>query len=346
MDHFLRLSGTQAPEKTSRLISSVRRFLPILLTMLMLVSAACSAAPATYAPANRLASIPATVVKVEPDADPWQPVADAGWSQPVPLGAPVNTAGAEDSPFLTIDGKMLYFFFTPDLNIPAQKQLGDGVTGIWAVQREGEGWGAPKQVYLAKPGEAALDGCPFVLGEWMYFCSARAGNYRDIDIFTAQLKDSAWSSWQNAGKLLNVDYQVGELHITTAGEMVFGSKRAYGLGGSDLWVSRWTNGAWGAPENLGEPVNTNSDENRPFISADGMELWFDGTSRSGRPGPSVFRSLRQPDGTWGVPVEIITTFAGEPTLSPDGKTLYFVHHYFSADMSYMIEADIYVSQRQ
>jgi hypothetical protein len=43
--------------------------------------------------------------------------------------------------------------------------------------------------------------------------------------------------------------------------------------------------------------------------------------------------------------EIISSFAGEPTLNSDGRTLYFVHHYFSSDLSQMIEADIYVSTR-
>ena len=56
-------------------------------------------------------------------------------------------------------------------------------------------------------------------------------------------------------------------------------------------------------------------------------------------------SLRQPDGTWGPSVEVISTFAGEPTLSSDGNALYFVHHYFSEDLSTMLEADIYVSYR-
>ena len=42
--------------------------------------------------------------------------------------APVNTSGREDSPFLLPDGQTLYFFFTPDVSIPAEKQLFDGVT--------------------------------------------------------------------------------------------------------------------------------------------------------------------------------------------------------------------------
>ncbi|MBU1878280.1 MAG: hypothetical protein KJ734_04960, partial [Chloroflexi bacterium] len=102
-------------------------------------------------PASRQTAIPAGAVKVAPADDPWPPVATAGWSQPVPLGAPVNTAGAEDSPFITSDGQTLYFFFTPDVQVPAEKQLFDGVTGIWIAQRAGESWTGPTWVNLAEP---------------------------------------------------------------------------------------------------------------------------------------------------------------------------------------------------
>jgi len=74
-------------------------------------------------------------------------------------------------------------------------------------------------------------------------------------------------------------------------------------------------------------------------------LWYCGHSTKGQPGPAIFRSLRQPDGTWGATEEIISSFAGEPTLSADGSTLYFTHHYYSEDLSTMLEADIYVSYR-
>jgi hypothetical protein len=54
----------------------------------------------------------------------------------------------------------------------------------------------------------------------------------------------------------------------------------------------------------------------------------------------VFRSIRQENGTWSEPEEIVSNFAGEPTLDSEGN-LYFVHHFFDKDMN-MIEADIYV----
>jgi hypothetical protein len=50
--------------------------------------------------------------------------------------------------------------------------------------------------------------------------------------------------------------------------MVFTSDRPGGLGGFDLYYSKFSNGRWGTPVNFGSPVNTSSDEYRPVIGGD------------------------------------------------------------------------------
>jgi hypothetical protein len=316
----------------------------ILLCLLLLPVLACGQTTPTLAPVNRYSLLPET--KYTPEMDFWPPTIIDGWSQPVPLPYPVNTSGGEDSPFLLPDGQTLYFFFTPDVSIPAERQLLDGVTGIWVTRRSGETWGEPKRVRLSDPGKLALDGCEFVSGNLMYFCTIREG-YTAIQWFRANFQDGSWQDWRYAGaELKQSEYEVGELHISADGqELYFHSSRAGGYGGRDIWVSQKTPDGWGAPDNLGPLVNTAADEGWPFVSVDGQELWFNGQSTRGRPGPAIFRSLRQPDGSWGPAEEIISTFAGEPTLSGDGKTLYFVHHYYSEDVSTMLEADIYVTRQ-
>jgi Tol biopolymer transport system component len=319
-------------------------FYPILLLVCCtLALVACDTQTPT--PILRSETIPAEAIKMTPEQDAWAPVPAAGWSQPIPIDGLVNTAGGEDSPFITPDGNTLYFFFTPDVNIPAENQVGDGVTGIWVSQWNGDDWQEPQRILLAKSGEPHLDGCPFVDGDWMVFCSARAGNQHGVDLYTAERQNGKWTNVENWSEMNTQQYPVGELHIDNHNNLYFGSDRPGGFGNYDLWYFPWNGDSWGAPLNLGAAVNTSGNENRPFISNDGQELWFDGSSQSGYPGPAIFRSDRQPDGSWGPAEEIISSFAGEPTLTADGNALYFVHHYFSADLNQMIEADIYVSYR-
>jgi hypothetical protein len=321
--------------------------LPILFVCVVAGLAACtplSRSSSNPSPApSRQQAIPTDAAKMTPDQDLFPPVLHSdAWQQPIPMPGPINTAGGEDSPFITPDGQRFFFFFTPDVSVPAEKQVLDGVTGIWWSRRVGDSWTEPQRVLLSN--DLALDGCPCALGDVLWFCSARAENYREVDVYTAEFQNGVWTDWKNAGKLLNQVYGIGEFHINGDGSsLFFDSSRPGGYGGRDLWVSRRVGGEWAEPVNLGSTVNSAADEYLPFVSTDGNELWFSGTSRLGYPGPAVFHSLRTADG-WAAPEEIISRFAAEPTLDAQ-RNIYFVHHYFTADGK-MVEADIFVAQRR
>ncbi len=294
---------------------------------------------ATPTPAlTREQAIPKDAIKMSPAMDVAPPILHSSeWEKPVPLPGPINSAGGEDGPFILPDGNTFFFFFTPDVSVPPEKQLFDGVTGCWWSKRVGETWGKPERIVLSD--DVALDGCEFVQGSTMYFCSARKGNFRDIDIWTAELRDGKWTNWKNAGKELNVEHEVGELHFSADWrELYFHSPRAGGKGKFDLWLMRSVNGIWQTPENIAA-LNTTEDEGWPYLSPDGNELWF---TRIYRGAPAIFRSKKS-GGKWSVPEMILSQFAGEPTLDARGN-LYFTHHFFKDGK--MIEADIYVAYRK
>ena len=296
-----------------------------------------SPAPGAKARKSRAEAIPPGAVKVTPATDALPPqMHSAAYQKPVPLGDAINTAGGEDSAFVMPDGNTLYFFFTPDVNIPAEKQLFDGVTGNYVSQKQGGRWGTAKRIVLQDEGELALDGCVFVQGDTMWFGSARKGNYRDVDIWKAEFKNERWTNWKNAGRKLNKEYVVGELHVTADGsELYFHSPRPGGAGNYDIWVSRRVNGDWQEPENV-RAVNTQEMDGWPFVTQDGKELWF---TRWHKGSPAIFRSKRV-DGRWSKPELIVSQFAAEPSLDNAGH-LYFTHHYFRNGK--MTEADIYVA---
>jgi len=125
---------------------------------------------------DRYAKIPADAVKGTPVTDLFPPIlVSPDFEEPVPMPGPVNSAGAEDSPFITADGQEFYFFFTPDVRVPVEKQLIDSVTGIWACRFVGGNWTEPERVALND--DYAMDGCEVVFGDTMWFASVRAGNY-------------------------------------------------------------------------------------------------------------------------------------------------------------------------
>ena len=284
---------------------------------------------------DRESAIPQDAVKITPETDLFPPQLHSDeWEAPVPLPYPVNTRGAEDSAFITPDGKTLYFFFTPDPSIPAEKQLLDGVTGIY-VSKNNNGWSEPERIVLSD--DLSLEGCEFVDGNVMWFCSARQGNYRDIDFYTAELKNGKWTDWKNAGERLNSDLAIGEMHLH-GNELYFHSDRPGGKGGVDIWMTRNVSGIWQEPVNV-EEVNSEETDGWPFVSSDGNELWF---LRTYMGTPAIYRS-KKTNGTWGQPELIISQFAGEPSLDDEGN-IYFTHHFFRDGE--MLEADIYVAYKK
>lgn len=282
---------------------------------------------------ERETKIPPGAVKMSPETDAQPPVLLSDeYEEPVPIPGAVNTAGGEDSPFITPDGDTLYFFFTPDVNVPVEKQISDGVTGIYVSQKDGGGWGKPERVMLQDPGKLALDGCEFILGDTMWFCTAREGE-SGIHWYTAEFRAGRWQAWRNAE--FDPAYQVGELHISGDGAaLYFHSARAGGQGGLDIWMSAGSGGEWQTPTNLAA-VNSAENEGWPALSPDGSELWFYRNY-------GVWRS-RQVNGEWQAAEQILSSLAGEPSLDGDGN-IYFVHHFFEGDQ--MIEADIYVAYKK
>lgn len=312
------------------------RALGVLLGVCLAAGCAGQAVPTRVA-VDREALIPPAQVKITPQTDRYLPVSlSAEYDDPQPLPYPVNTAGAEDSAFMMPDGRTLYVWFTPDVSKPPEQQLLDGVTGIYVFHRlEGEAWSAPERVWLQDPGRLALDGCGFVLGDTMWFCSAREG-YTGLHWFTATLREGVWAGWQPAG--FEPDYQVGELHITADGqELYFHSARPGGLGEYDLWVSSLDAGAWQEPVNLAG-LNSPTNDGWPYVTQDGSELWFTRT-----PGAPELWRARRVNGGWGAPEQMFTQFAGEASLDSEGN-VYFTHHFYEDGR--MLEADIYIARKR
>ncbi len=325
-----------------------------------LLSLGCANTTGPVEPKTRAELIPEDAVKVTPATDVFVPVVHSvDWADPVAMPGPINTAGAEDSPFMAHDGSMFLFWWTPDVDVPAEEQVGDGGTGNWvalpgavrggAVRSSDGGHRVPpawaEPMFITLSDVPSLEGCPTLLGTELWFCSIRGGNYGEHDVWLADYAGSGtWTNWRNAGETLNSDYDIGEWHVLTGGSTIyFGSDRAGGYGDMDLWRTSYNEGEWTLPENLGPNVNDAGHQSRPFVTSDGEELWFTGTSGLGYHGPALFRCEKQ-GVNWGPAQEIVSNYAAEPCVDDEGN-IYFTHHFMDADEE-MIEADIYVCYRR
>lgn len=114
--------------------------------------------------------------------------------------------------------------------------------------------------------------------------------------------------------------------ITLDEEQLYFTKRE-GLN-EDLFYSKKVNGAWGEPQPVSANINTANNEGTCAISGDGKTLVFTGCNLKGGFGACDLYVSYKTGEEWSVPEnlgEMINTMSWEsqPSLSPDGRTLYF-----------------------
>jgi Tol biopolymer transport system component len=255
-----------------------------------------------------------------------------GWAAPVNLGATVNSAFTEFGPALSKDGLSLYF--------TSNRPTGSGGLDIWVSQREARdgAWGTP--VNLASINTVANDFVPAFSrdGHWMFFASTRPGGYGMADVWASWRPrthdDFGWEAPINLGANVNTafnDNGVGYFENDDGGapQLLFGSNRPGGLGGTDLFMSTLqADGTWGPSTRILELAST-GDDNRPTIHHDGLEIFFYSLRAGGEGDVDVWTATRPTvNAAWSTPVNLgapVNTGAVElhPYLAANGETLLF-----------------------
>jgi len=149
------------------------------------------------------------------------------------------------------------------------------------------------------------------------------------DFFYSRLSETQWEPRRNAGNPLNTMDNEGAHSMTADGKTLYftACNRPDGKGMCDLYQSKWTDGNWSVPRNLGTPVNTRYSEKHPSISADGRRLYFTSSKPGGVGSYDIWMSVREGN-SWSEPLNLgdsVNTSGLEqsPFIHPDQQTLYF-----------------------
>jgi len=139
--------------------------------------------------------------------------------------------------------------------------------------------------------------------------------------FSTRQDDGVWSAPEPIKGDVNSSYTEASVTVTADGNtMYFSSDRPGGLGGIDIYVSTKNNvGEWTRVRNLGPKINTESDEDSPFIDYDGKTLFFSTKGGKGMGGFDIFKSrlLDAKKNEWSDPENL-----GYPINTPDNDIYY------------------------
>lgn len=239
------------------------------------------------------------------------------------LGPAINSRADEYFPCLTNDQSVL--FYTRRRNAGADENL-------YVSTFEKERWMDSAPI-SSKFNTSEHEGMSTLVrnGRVMFYTACnREGVMGTCDIWVTEVDELNVAEGEPLKGFANSDRWESQAAISCDGTtLFFASNREGGLGGTDLWSSRrMPDGRWSAPTNLGPNINTEANEEAPFITNDGQTLYFSSTGHLGMGEGDIFMSRLDENGQWSEPKNL-----GPPVnsafhelgffLSADGKTGYF-----------------------
>ncbi|MEL7121362.1 MAG: OmpA family protein [Bacteroidota bacterium] len=209
------------------------------------------------------------------------------------LGSAINTDAREVFPYLTNDQAILYF-------TRQNKRTQD--EDLFFSLAQGDGWIRSSTIsgnFNTKHSEGMST---LVRDGKIIFFTACGREYvmGACDIWEGELERTTIKNIKPLEGYANSEFWESQASISCDGEtLFFASKRKGGLGGTDIWMSKKDrDGHWNDPVNLGPNINTNLDEEAPFITTDGQALYFSSTGHLGMGEQDIFVSYLDADGNW------------------------------------------------
>jgi hypothetical protein len=158
-------------------------------------------------------------------------------------------------------------------------------------------------------------------------------------------KKDGWGQPVHLSRKINIGSRQLFPTVAVNGNLYFNSSAGdYGKG--DFFRSVYRNGHYGAPESLGDSINTAYDETDVLVAPDESFLIFTSVDRpDGFGNGDLYVSFRNGDGRWTAAQnmgEHINTASSEfsPTLSPDGRYFFFTSRRSGSDDIYWVSADV------
>jgi hypothetical protein len=189
------------------------------------------------------------------------------WGEERNMGPIINTPAHERRPSCTPNCDTLYF---------------DRYDDIYMSISDGTDWTTP--VALPSPVNTIFEERHPAISpdrKRLYFTSDRPNGHGGRDIWVAKWDGSSWSSVENMGSVINTPNEETRPFESYDGQRFYFSNNhgqprpgiSYG-GSCDIYVSTWTDSAWGPVYLVVAPINCDLPACSPCESPDGNEIWF------------------------------------------------------------------------
>jgi Tol biopolymer transport system component len=208
------------------------------------------------------------------------------------LDTSVNTSATEIYPLVTHDENTLIFI--------RRLKFYDA---ILMVTRQGNSWSLPVNLNPQIGSDGDYYPVSFSFDGNTMFLVRKSGENRDL--YVSYKKNNIWSKAQPLSKAINSSADETWACLSPDGRTLwFTSNRRGGEGGLDIWFATLNkNNSWSKVTNAGKTINTQFDEESPFITGNNLKMYFSSRGHSGMGGYDIFFSVLNGK-KWTKPVNI------------------------------------------
>ena len=215
------------------------------------------------------------------------------------IGSPINSKYAEYVPLISPDETILYFTSRREGSTGNLKDAyGNYYEDIYMAQKKEDGtWDIPKNIG-APINTNTHDACVALSFDGNQMIIYRTSD--DMltgDLYLSRMGFNGWENPIKFGSEINTPFiETSACFSTDTSVIYFSSNKPGGFGGKDIYrIKKTPNGKWSMPMNLGPIVNTDKDEDSPFLHPDGTTLYFSSKGHNTMGDYDVFKTVLNPE---------------------------------------------------
>lgn len=239
------------------------------------------------------------------------------------LGSTINTEYAEYAPLIALKEDFLIFTSRRKNDAHTNKDpLGEYFEDIYISNRNGDNWEAPSLLIDTLINTPLHDASTGLSADGKKLLIYRTSpDLRSGDIYESNFNGESFGTPSIITTNVNSKKYIETSACYSPDNTIifFSSDRPGGFGGKDIYfMKKLSNGKWGTPFNLGAVINTEYNEDAPFIHPLNNTLFFSSEGHKNMGGYDIFKSNFDEAGKFTVPENL-----GAPINTSDDD-LFFV----------------------
>jgi tetratricopeptide (TPR) repeat protein len=202
---------------------------------------------------------------------------NGNWQKAEVLDGKINTDEFDNCNYLNKEGNTMYLTY----NVTNFTKSSD--IAIAKMSKSGK-WNLGKPIKSKLVNTTFFEACPTLPDamDQMAFITERPGGSGGSDLWKVGMNNGSPQGTPVNLSSLNTPYNETTPCFSGDGLYMFFSSEGHGsMGGYDIFISKFVQGTWSTPVNLGYPINSVDDDTHFKISPDGKKAYFSSIRKDG-----------------------------------------------------------------